>query len=111
MKELIFTLILAVVACLLLVVLIYINHLEKYKKSAYAKLVRLSEEYFQKIKESYADSLTFSYPVSDTQALSVSVLPVYPESEAGAFFQVSCFQIITTEDMELDNSLPVLFGN
>ena len=49
MKELIFTLILAVVACLLLVVLIYINHLEKYKKSAYAKLVRLSEEYFQKI--------------------------------------------------------------
>ena len=69
------------------------------------------EEYFQKIKESYADSLTFSYPVSDTQALSVSGLPVYPESEAGAFFQVSCFQIITTEDMELDNSLPVLFGN
>ncbi len=69
------------------------------------------EEYFQKIKESYADSLTFSYPVSDTQALSVSVLPVYPESEAGAFFQVSCFQVITTEEIELDNSLPVLFGN
>lgn len=69
------------------------------------------EEYLKKIKESYADSLTFSYPVSDTQALSVSVLPVYPESETGSFFQVSCFRVITTEEMELDNSLPVLFGD
>lgn len=69
------------------------------------------EEYLKKIKESYTDSLTFSYPVSDTQALSVSVLPVYPEDETGSFFQVTSFQIVITEEMELNNSLPVLFGN
>lgn len=69
------------------------------------------EDYFQKIKESYADSLTFSYPVSDTQALCVSVKPVYPEEETGNFFEVTDFQIITTKEMELDNSLPVLLSN
>lgn len=69
------------------------------------------EAYFQKIKESYADSLTFSYPVSDTQVLSVTVLPVYPENETGAFFQVSRFQVITPEEIELDNSLPLLFSD
>lgn len=69
------------------------------------------EEYLKKIKESYTDSLTFSYAVSDTQALSVSVLPVYPEDETGSFFQVTSFQIVITEEMELNNSLPVLFGD
>lgn len=76
-----------------------------YKESADEK------EYMQKIKESYADSLTFSYPISDTQALTVAIEPVYPENETDNLFHVTCFQIITTEDIQLDNSLPVLFGN
>ena len=49
MKELVWTIILALIACLLLGVLIYINHLEKYKKSEYNNLLKLSEEYFQKL--------------------------------------------------------------
>lgn len=68
-----------------------------------------SEEYYQKIKESYADSLTFSYPISSTQALSVSVEPAYPDNETGNFFHVTCFRIVTTDDLQLDESLPVLF--
>ncbi len=69
------------------------------------------EEYMQKIKESYADSLTASYSVNDLQSLIVSIEPVYPENESGNFFKITQFQVITTEEVELDNSLPVLFGN
>lgn len=69
------------------------------------------EEYLQKIKESYEDSLTFSYPISDTQALSVAIEPVYPQNETDNFFNVTRFQIITTTDLQLDNSLPVLFSD
>lgn len=82
--------------------------------TAFLKLYQESsgkEEYMQKIKESYSDSLTFSYPINDTQALSVSVEPVYPDAETGNFFKVTCFQVITIQEPELDNSLPVLFGN
>lgn len=68
-----------------------------------------SNEYYKKIKESYSDSLTFSYPISSTQALSVSVEPVYPDDETGNFFNVTSFCIVTTSDLQLDESLPVLF--
>lgn len=68
-----------------------------------------SDEYYKKIKESYSDSLTFSYTISNTQALSVSVEPVYPDDETGDFFHVTCFCIVTTDDLPLDESLPVLF--
>lgn len=68
-----------------------------------------SDEYYKKIKESYSDSLTFSYPISSTQALSVSVEPVYPDDETGNFFNVTSFCIVTTSDLQLDESLPVLF--
>jgi hypothetical protein len=69
------------------------------------------EAYFAKIKESYADSLTFSYPISDTQALVACISPVYPASETGNLFQITKFQVETVEDLELDNSLPVLFSD
>ena len=49
MKELVWTIIVALIACLLLGVLIFINHLEKDKKSEYNNLLKLSEEYFQKL--------------------------------------------------------------
>ncbi len=67
------------------------------------------ESYFAKIKESYADSLTFSYPISDTHSLYVAIHALYPENENGDFFAVDQFQIITTQELTLDNSLPVLF--
>lgn len=69
------------------------------------------EEYWQKIKESYSDSLTFSYAINDMQVLSVSIEPIYPKTETGNLIKVTSFQVVTTEDIELDNSLPVLFSN
>lgn len=67
------------------------------------------KEFYKKIKESYADSLTFSYPVSENQALTVTVDPVYPSDETAHMFQITSFRVITTTELELDNSLPVLF--
>ncbi len=68
-------------------------------------------EYLDKIKESYADSLTFSYPINENQALIVSVTPLYPEDASGSFWEIDRYQITTLEEMELDNSLPVLLGD
>lgn len=68
-------------------------------------------EYREKIKESFGDSLTFSYPVSETQSLCVSVSPVYPGDETGNFFEITQFQVITAKEIDLDTSLPVLFSN
>ncbi|MBQ8632431.1 MAG: hypothetical protein IJ420_02365 [Lachnospiraceae bacterium] len=65
--------------------------------------------YFAKIKESYADSLTYSYPISDTQELKVSVHAVYPKDGTGEFLAIDQFQVVTTQELKLDDSLPVLF--
>ena len=68
-----------------------------------------ADSYFAKIKESYADSLTYSYPISDTHSLKVAVHALYPENADGAFFAIDQFQIISTQELQLDESLPVLF--
>lgn len=67
--------------------------------------------YFETIKESFSDSLTFSYPVSDVQALSVTVEPLYPADSKNRFFNITAYQVITTKEPETDDSLPVLFHN
>ena len=67
--------------------------------------------YLDKIKESYADSLTFTYPMNENQALVVSLTPVYPSDSSGDFWQIDCYQIKTLKEPELDNSLPVLLGD
>lgn len=67
--------------------------------------------YFETIKESLSDSLTFSYPVSDIQALSVTVEPLYPADSKSRFFNITAYQVITTKEPETDDSLPVLFHN
>ena len=67
------------------------------------------KDFFKKIKESYEDSLTFSYPISETQALTVAVNPVYPSDETARMFQITNFCVVTTTELKLDDSLPVLF--
>lgn len=67
------------------------------------------KEFYKKIKESYEDSLTFSYPISETQALTVAVDPVYPSDGTARMFQITSFCVVTTTELELDDSLPVLF--
>lgn len=67
--------------------------------------------YFETIKESFSDSLTFSCPISDIQALSVTVEPLYPADRKNRFFNITAYQVITTKEPETDDSLPVLFHN
>ncbi|MBD5548795.1 MAG: hypothetical protein HDQ97_15660 [Lachnospiraceae bacterium] len=65
------------------------------------------EEYNQKIKESLADSLSFSCPMNENQTLQVSVSPLYPETASGDFLKITSWQIVNTTALNLDESLPV----
>ena len=69
------------------------------------------EDYRQKIKESLQDSLTFSYSVSDTQDLVVSLDPLYPAASSDPLYRIPCFEVETVSDLSLDDSLPVFTGN
>ncbi len=68
-------------------------------------------DYKAKIKESLSDSLTFSYFISDSQSLIVSVTPVYPAKADDVLFTVDQFQVVTTDEPALDNSLSLLLGD
>lgn len=68
-------------------------------------------DYKAKIKESLPDPLTFSYMISDSQSLIMSVTLVYPENPGDALFTIDRFQIVTTEEPALDTSLSLLLGN
>ncbi|MDE7444617.1 MAG: hypothetical protein K2N15_02730 [Lachnospiraceae bacterium] len=68
---------------------------------------RNEDEYEQKIKESLADSLTFSCPMNENQILQVSVSPLYPQNASGDFLEITSWKIINITSLELDESLPV----
>lgn len=68
-------------------------------------------DYKAKIKESLPDPLTFSYMISDSQSLIMSVTLVYPENPEDTLFTIDRFQIVTTEEPALDTSLSLLLGN
>lgn len=70
-----------------------------------------ADSFYQTIKESCPDSLHFSCAVSDTQVLSVSIDPVYPDAATGSFFDITDFSIVTVSAPELDDSLPVFLGD
>lgn len=61
-----------------------------------------------KEKEPLTEALTFSYPVSDTEALILTVEPVGSATNTSNTFFVSSFQLINTKENELDLSLKVL---
>lgn len=69
------------------------------------------EDFLGKIKESFADPLTFSYEISDTQSLVVSVTPIYPQSSADSCLSITQFQVVTTANLTQDTSLSVLTRN
>lgn len=82
--------------------------------NAFSKIYAASEnqkEYEEKIKESFSDSLTFSYPINENQILKVSVSPLYPESAEGNFLMITCYKTETLITPELNQSLPVFLGN
>lgn len=60
-----------------------------------------------KIKESSTDSLIYTYPISDAQSLMVSVAP----ANEGESFMINKVQVVTVNEPEQDNSLPVFRSN
>lgn len=70
-----------------------------------------ASDYENKIKESLSDSLMYSYPIGENQALQVIIRPVYPSSRTNEFYEIISWQIINLTTPELDESLPVFLGN
>lgn len=70
-----------------------------------------ASDYEQKIKESLSDSLNLSYIINDNQTLEVSILPLFPESVSGPFYEITSWKVTNISIPELDTSLPVLLGN
>ena len=63
--------------------------------------------YFQTVGK----SKSFAVPISDIQTLSVTVNILYPSSSEGSFYEIKAWQVLTTGDLEYDNSLNVLQTN
>lgn len=60
--------------------------------------------YFQTVGK----NKSFAVPISDIQTLSVTVDILYPSSAGGAFYEIKAWQVLTTGELEYDNSLNVL---
>ena len=61
--------------------------------------------YFQKIK---TISTSYSYTISELQELHISLRFVYPSSSDGTFYEIETWQIVTTDNLEYDESLHVI---
>jgi len=58
--------------------------------------------------EQAGKTMSFAYPVSDIQSLVVEIEILYPEKSGDCFYDVKTWQIVTTGNLEYDNSLPVM---
>ena len=61
--------------------------------------------YFQKIK---TIPTSYSYTISELQELHISLRFVYPSSSDGTFYEIETWQIVTTDNLEYDESLHVI---
>ena len=61
--------------------------------------------YFQKIK---TIPTSYSYTISELQELHISLRFVYPPSSNGTFYEIETWQIVTTDNLEYDESLHVI---
>ena len=68
-------------------------------------------DYNRKIKESFTDSLTFTYSINENQSLQITATPVYPTSPSDAPYKITSWQIINLTTPELDETLPVFLGD
>lgn len=50
---------------------------------------------------------SYAIPVSDLQTLKVDIKVLYPEKSGDPFYEISSWCVITTGDLEYDNSLDV----
>lgn len=57
--------------------------------------------------EKTGKKMTFSVPVTDMQTLNVEIKILYPENEGDTFYEIEKWQVETTGEFEIDDSLPV----
>lgn len=53
-------------------------------------------------------TLSYTYPLSDIQTLSIELAILYPDSDSGPFYQINKWQIVTTNSLNYDESLHVI---
>lgn len=75
------------------------------------ELSESASDYEAKIKESFSDSLTFTYNMNENQALQITAVPVYTDPSSGLLYKITSWQIINLTTPQLDESLPVFLGN
>lgn len=51
--------------------------------------------------------MSFAYPISDIQSLTVDIVVLYPEVSGDNFYEITSWEIVTTGSLEYDDSLPV----
>lgn len=51
---------------------------------------------------------SFAYPISDIQTLTVEIDILYPENKGEGYYAVKSWQVLTTGNLEYDDSLNVI---
>lgn len=53
--------------------------------------------------------LSFTYPITELQSLSIELEILYPDSLDGPFYRITKWKIFTTKSLDYDESLHVIF--
>lgn len=68
------------------------------------KASKLDEKaYFDSLKD--VDTLSFYIPINEQQSLYIHLLPIYPKDAQQMHYQLSDYQIVTTNPVEPDTSI------
>lgn len=62
-----------------------------------------SESYFSTVGR----SKTYAIPISDLQTLEIIIEIKYPEKPEDTFYQIKSWKVLTTGELEMDETLPV----
>ena len=65
------------------------------------------EAYYQMVGK----TKSFAVAISDIQTLSVPVNILYPDSPKGTFLEITAWQVLTTGELEYENSMNVMQTN
>lgn len=63
-----------------------------------------TEEYFTMVGQ----EKTYHFPLSDMQSLSIKVNIIYPENPGDTFYEITSWQVITTSNVEYENSMIII---
>lgn len=58
--------------------------------------------------ETVGRNLNYAFDISDIQSLEVGLHVLYPKADGDPFYEITCWRVITTGDLEYDESLNVM---